>query len=120
MTEQLYFTFYFTALYKERENAFPFIFLTWTIFEVFIEFVKILFLFYVLFFFGHEACGILVPQTGIKPTASALEGEVLTTESLGKPYISFLACWIVKSLVWEVLDLLQTSLHMSEVIFILS
>ena len=57
MTEQLYFTFYFTALYKERENAFPFIFLTWTIFEVFIEFVKILFLFYVLFFLAMKHVG---------------------------------------------------------------
>ena len=27
------------------------------------------------FFFGHEACGTLVPQPGIKPTSSALEGE---------------------------------------------
>ena len=30
-------------------------------------------------FFGHEACGILVPQPGIKAASSALEGEVLTT-----------------------------------------
>ena len=30
-------------------------------------------------FFGHEACGISTPQPGIKPIASAVEGEVLTT-----------------------------------------
>lgn len=30
----------------------------WTIFNVFIEFVTVLFLFYALFF-AHEACGIL-------------------------------------------------------------
>ena len=36
----------------------------WTIFKVFIEFVTILFLFYVLFFFGHKACGILAPDKG--------------------------------------------------------
>ena len=36
------------------------------------------------FFFGPEACGILVPQPGIKPTPPALEGEVLATEPPGK------------------------------------
>ena len=30
-------------------------------------------------FFGREACGILAPRPGIKPTPPALEGEVLTT-----------------------------------------
>ena len=29
--------------------------------------------------FGHEACGILAPQLGIKPASPAVEGEVLTT-----------------------------------------
>ena len=33
----------------------------WTIFEVFIEFVTTLLLFFMLWFFGHEACGILAP-----------------------------------------------------------
>ena len=37
------------------------------------------------YFFGHKACGILAPQPGIKPTSSALEGEVLTTGPPGKP-----------------------------------
>ena len=35
-------------------------------------------------FFGHEACGILVPQPGIEPAPPALEDEVLTTEPPGK------------------------------------
>ena len=30
-------------------------------------------------FFGLEACGILAPQPGIKPTPPVLEEEVLTT-----------------------------------------
>ena len=34
--------------------------------------------------FGLEPCGILPPQPGIKPTPSALEGEVLTTGPPGK------------------------------------
>ena len=46
--------------------------------KVFIEFSIILFLFYVLLF-GHEACGILAHQLGIKPPLLALEGEVPTT-----------------------------------------
>ena len=33
----------------------------WTIFKVFLEFATLLFLFYVLWFFGHEAGGSLAP-----------------------------------------------------------
>ena len=32
-----------------------------------------------LWFSGHEACGILAPRPGIKPAPFALEGEVFTT-----------------------------------------
>ena len=35
--------------------------LMWTILKVFIEFVTMLLLFYIFWFFGHRACGILVP-----------------------------------------------------------
>ena len=35
-------------------------------------------------FFGHEACGIIVPQPGIEPVPPALEGKVLTTGLLEK------------------------------------
>ena len=56
----------------------------WTIFKVFIEFVTILLLFYVLFFWVCEACGILTPRPGIEPAPPALEGEVLTTGLPGK------------------------------------
>ena len=35
-------------------------------------------------FFGHEACGILVSRQGIEPTSPALEGEILTTGPPGK------------------------------------
>ena len=56
-----------------------------TIFKVFIEFVTILFLFYVVgFFFGQEAGEILVPQPQIEPIPPALEAEVLTTRPPGK------------------------------------
>ena len=56
----------------------------WTIFKVFIEFVTILllsflFTYFFWFLFGREACGILVPEPGIKPASPALEGRVLTT-----------------------------------------
>ena len=56
----------------------------WTVFKVFIEFVTILLLFYVLVFFGHNACEILAPQPGIEPTSPVMEGEVLTTGPPGK------------------------------------
>ena len=39
---------------------------------------------FMFWFFGHEACGILAPLPGIKPTTPALEGEVLTTGLPGK------------------------------------
>ena len=51
-------------------------FFMWTIFEVFIDFVTVLLLFYVLVFFGWEACGILAHWPEIKPAPFALEGQV--------------------------------------------
>ena len=52
-------------------------------------------------FFGHEACGVLASQPGIKPAPPALEGKVLTTGPPGKflgslfcsidPYVCFCA-----------------------------
>ena len=43
-----------------------------------VEFVTVLFLFYVLVFWP-QACGILAPRPVIKLEPPALEGEVLTT-----------------------------------------
>ena len=49
----------------------------WTIFlKVFIEFVKILLLFYFLIFWA--ACEILAPVPGIEPAPPALEDKVVT------------------------------------------
>ena len=56
----------------------------WTIFKVFIEFATILLLFYIFWFFGHKACGILAPRPGMEPAPPALEGEALTTGPPGK------------------------------------
>ena len=56
----------------------------WTIFKVFIEFVIALFLLFAFLLFGHEACGILVPQVGIEPTPLALEREIFTTGLPGR------------------------------------
>ena len=51
----------------------------WTIFKVFIEFATVSLLCYGLVSFGLKACVSLSPQAGIEPTASALEGKILTT-----------------------------------------
>ena len=59
-------------------------FFMWTIFKVFIEFVTTSRLFYVLVFLCQEACRILAPQPGIKPTSSSLEDKDLTTRPPGK------------------------------------
>ena len=56
----------------------------WTIFKVFIEFVTILFFFYILGFFGHEVCGCLALQPEVESTPPASEVEVLATGPLGK------------------------------------
>ena len=61
----------------------------WTNFKAFAELVTILILFYVLAFFGQEACGILAPQSGIKSAPLALEGKVLTRGPPGKSLEEF-------------------------------
>ena len=73
-----------------------------TIYKLFIELVSNLFLFHVLIFFVSEACGILVPWTGIEPASSALEGKVLSTEPQEVPPLqlhSFLFCPYFLSLI---------------------
>ena len=54
-----------------------------TISKVFIELVTML-LKKKFWFFGHNACEILAPWPGIKPTPPTLEGDVLTTGPPGK------------------------------------
>ena len=39
--------------------------------------------------FGWEACGILAPQSEIKPAPSVLEGEILTTGLPKSPSIFY-------------------------------
>ena len=65
-----------------------FLFLMWTIFKVFIEFVTILFLVFMCVcccFFFCEPYGILASRPGIELILPALEGKVLTTRWPGKP-----------------------------------
>ena len=62
----------------------------WIIFEVFIEFVTVEFLFHgrvFCSFFGFLATrhGILAPKPGIETAPPALEGKVLTTRPPGSP-----------------------------------
>ena len=52
-------------------------------FEVFIEFVTILFLFFMFWFFGHKECGFSAPQKRTEPAPPTLGGEVLTPELPG-------------------------------------
>ena len=42
---------------------------------------------FIFWFFGREACGILAPWPGIKPTPCALEDKVLTTGLPGKAQV---------------------------------
>ena len=63
-----------------------FFFLMCPIFKVFLEFVTIWFLVFIFYFFGHKACGILAQGSRIKPLPLTLEGQVLTTGSLGKSH----------------------------------
>ena len=54
-----------------------------THFKIFIEFVTILFLFYILAFWPW-GMWISTPRPGVEPASPALEGEVLTTRPPGK------------------------------------
>ena len=45
---------------------------------------------FMFWFFGLEACGILVPLPGMEPSRPALEGEVLTTGPPGKSQHGYL------------------------------
>ena len=55
----------------------------WTNFKV-IEFVTVLLLHFLFWFFACEVCVLLAPWPGIEPITSVLEDEVLTTGSPGK------------------------------------
>ena len=78
-----YSTFEPTILFVLIDFIFFKIFLYGPFFKIFIEFVTILFLFYVLLF-GLRSLWDLAPQSGTKPAASAPKGKVLTTAPPGK------------------------------------
>ena len=59
-------------------------------FKVFIEFVRILFLLFMFYFFVCETWGILAPWPGIEPTPPSLEGQVSNTGLPGKSAHYFL------------------------------
>ena len=44
---------------------------------------------FIFCFFGHEACGIFIPQTGIELASPALKGKVLITGLQNKSLSSF-------------------------------
>ena len=59
-------------------------------------------LIYLLFIFGHEACGISVPQPGIELTSPALEGRFVTTGPPGTSLFPLLeSCRTIKTSFWE-------------------
>ena len=60
------------------------IFLTWSIFKVFIEFCNNIDSVFCFGFFGYKVCGILTLWPGIKPTLPTLGGEVSTTGLPGR------------------------------------
>ena len=53
-------------------SRFFFFFLTWAIFNAFIECATALLLLFMFWLFGGGACGILGPQPGIKPAPPVL------------------------------------------------
>ena len=55
--------------------------------EVFLAFVTILLLF-VFWGFGHEACGILASQPGLKTAPPTPEGQSLEHRTPGKPLVT--------------------------------
>ena len=59
----------------------------WTIFKVFIEFIKVLFQFYVLVVWLQGHVGSEFPWPGIKPVPATLKVEVLATGLPGSPWM---------------------------------
>ena len=79
-------------LYLNKAVFFSFkIFLMWTIFKVFIEFITTLFLFSIFWVLGPEACGILASLAGMEPTPPALKCAILTTGPPGKSLMLLLS-----------------------------
>ena len=66
-----------------------FFFLMYIIFKVVIEFITILFLLYVLVFFGPEAGGILAPQLGIESAPLHWQAESQPLDHQGSPQTIF-------------------------------
>ena len=64
------------TLYLERRFIY---FLRCTILKVFTEFVTLLLLLFLFWFFGHKACGILAPWPGNEQHPAALESKVPAT-----------------------------------------
>ena len=67
-------------------HSFFFFFWIGTISKVFIEFVIILLLLFMFWFFGCEACGILASPLGNEPEPLELESEILTSGLLSPPF----------------------------------
>ena len=64
---------YYVCVQTSFFQGFFFFFLRWTLT---IKLVTILLLFYVLFFLGHKACGILSSLTGDRTHTPCMGGEV--------------------------------------------
>ena len=65
-----------------RDFSLSLFFFMWTFFKVLLNLWQYCFC-CMFWFFGHEAGGILSPQSEIEPTPPAREGELLTTGSPG-------------------------------------
>ena len=71
--------------------------------------------------FGHEACGILASQPGIKPALPALEDEVLTTRpqesplkpTLNDPYLYSQAHSLVFISPYHIYSFINACMHAS-------
>lgn len=48
----------------------------WTFLKIFTDFVTVLLLLLMFWFFGHKTCGIIAPYLEIEPPPPALEDEV--------------------------------------------
>ena len=55
-------------------------------------------------FFGLEACGILIPWPGIEPMPPTLEGEVLTNEPPGKSLLVTLVSILLSLTFYSFMD----------------
>ena len=83
-------------------------FLMWTIFQVFIEFITILFLFYILLILASRHVESQLPNQGLNPSLLHWKAKSQPTDWQGSPSLMYfeVTCWEVMEHTFDQLEML--------------